>query len=391
MARLWRKANAEVYRLARWWEKAILKARWKFWLAATLLVTAGLAAWAAVLLLQNSTDAPAPVKLSTVLAGIEDERAHFRQIFCAIRNDHGHTLHHDRPCDNALVRLPDEGEAPPVAAPVLARGGPRADLRYLIVPGIFGECLGDMTSPFRYAIRHLEEAHGYVGRFGIVPVGGRKSSAENARIIKEHLEGLEPPLEPGERLVLVGYSKGTTDVLEFLVENADEVEDVAALVSIAGIVAGTPLADGVTSPLKALAEKLPMTSCEPGSGAIDSLNRANAMERLTRGNGLPAGVHYFSMVAWPQKGQVSAILKPSHEILSQTDPRNDSQAIITDAIIPGGTLLGFANADHWAVILPFSQDAPLLAGTLVTRNKYPREVLLEAIVAFVEEALGGGG
>ncbi len=368
-----------------------MQARWKIWLAATLLVGAGLAAWAAVLLLKNSTDGSAPVKLSTALAGVEDGRAHFRQIFCAIRNDHGDTLHHHRLCDEALVRLPDENEAPPVAAPVLARGSPRPDLRYLIVPGIFGECMGDMTSPFRHAIRHLEEAHGYAGRFGIIQVGGRKSSAENARVIKEHLEGLQPPLEPGERLVLVGYSKGTTDALEFLVENADEVQDVAALVSIAGIVGGTPLADGAKAPLKALAEKLPMPSCEPGSGAIDSLKRANAMERLTRGNGLPAGVRYFSLVAWPQEGQVSAILKPTYKILSQTDPRNDSQAIITDAIIPGGTLLGFANADHWAVILPFSEDAPVLAATLVTRNKYPREVLLEAIVAFVEEALGGGG
>ena len=368
-----------------------MQARWKFWLAATLLVSAGLAAWAAVLLLKNSPDGSAPVNLSTVLAGIEDGRAQFRQIFCAIRNDHGPTLHHDRPCDEALVRLPDEGEAPAVAAPVLARGSPRPDLRYLIVPGIFGECLGELTSPFRYAIRHLEEAHGYAGRFGIIPVGGRKSSAENARIIKQHLAGLQPPLAPGERLVLVGYSKGTTDALEFLVENPDHAHDVAALVSIAGIVGGTPLADGATSPLKALAEKLPMRNCEPGSGAIDSMTRANARERLTRGNGLPAGVRYFSLVAWPQEGQVSAILKPSYKILSRTDPRNDSQAIITDAIIPAGTLLGFANADHWAVILPFSQDAPVLARTLVTRNKYPREVLLEAIVAFVEEALGGGG
>jgi len=75
--------------------------------------------------------------------------------------------------------------------------------------------------------------------------------------------------------------------------------------------------------------------------------------------------------------------------LAQVDPRNDGQVIFSDAIIPGGTLLGYVNADHWAVGLPFSTKTPLLAATLVDKNEFPRRTLLEAIIRFVEEDLEG--
>jgi hypothetical protein len=66
---------------------------------------------------------------------------------------------------------------------------------------------------------------------------------------------------------------------------------------------------------------------------------------------------------------------------------NDSQVVFHDALVPGGVLLGYLNADHWAVAMPFNREHPTLASTLVTRNAFPREVLLEAIVRFVEESL----
>jgi hypothetical protein len=52
-------------------------------------------------------------------------------------------------------------------------------------------------------------------------------------------------------------------------------------------------------------------------------------------------------------------------------------------------LLGFLRADHWALAVPFSRHAGALPfnATLVDHNAFPREVLLEAIVRFVEEGL----
>ena len=58
-----------------------------------------------------------------------------------------------------------------------------------------------------------------------------------------------------------------------------------------------------------------------------------------------------------------------------------------DALIPGSTLLGYVNADHWAIAMPISREMPLVAETLIDRNAFPREVLLEAIVRFIEESM----
>ena len=54
------------------------------------------------------------------------------------------------------------------------------------------------------------------------------------------------------------------------------------------------------------------------------------------------------------------------------DPRNDSQTLFTDQLIPGSVLLGYLNADHWAVALPLDQAHPLLAATFTNRNAFPR-------------------
>ena len=61
--------------------------------------------------------------------------------------------------------------------------------------------------------------------------------------------------------------------------------------------------------------------------------------------------------------------------------------IFYDALIPGSTLLGYVNADHWAIAMPISREMPLVADTFIDRNAFPREVLLEAIVRFVEESM----
>ena len=61
--------------------------------------------------------------------------------------------------------------------------------------------------------------------------------------------------------------------------------------------------------------------------------------------------------------------------------------VASDAVVPGSTLLGYANADHLAVAIPFGAETPLLTATLMTHNDYPRAVLAEAAVRFVEEDL----
>ena len=59
-------------------------------------------------------------------------------------------------------------------------------------------------------------------------------------------------------------------------------------------------------------------------------------------------------------------------------------------MVPASTLLGYLNADHWAIGLPLVRDRPELAAQL-NRNAFPRELVLEAIVKYVEDDLQGFG
>jgi hypothetical protein len=61
--------------------------------------------------------------------------------------------------------------------------------------------------------------------------------------------------------------------------------------------------------------------------------------------------------------------------------------IFYDMIIPGSTLLGYARADHLAVAIPVNRNWPTLSAGFMDRNGFPREVLLEALIRFVEEDL----
>ncbi len=104
-------------------------------------------------------------------------------------------------------------------------------------------------------------------------------------------------------------------------------------------------------------------------------------------NPLPQDLPYYSVVTFPQPESISSILKPSYDMLSRVDARNDSQVLFYDQVIPGSTLLAYVNADHWALVLPIARSHSMLGSTFVDRNDYPREALTEAILRFVEEDL----
>lgn len=73
------------------------------------------------------------------------------------------------------------------------------------------------------------------------------------------------------------------------------------------------------------------------------------------------------------------------------DARNDSQLIFYDQFIPNSTLVGYINADHWALAVPIARSHSIISGILVDQNDYPREVLIEALLRFIEEDLADTG
>ncbi len=308
-----------------------------------------------------------------------DARGRFREIYCAVREDHGRQLPDDRPCDEAIWKL--AGEPAPSGRPV-DLGTPRLGLRVLAVPGLFNDCLDPMVSAFSDALAHLETRGFKTGR---IPVEGRSGCARNARLIRDYL--ISAALEPGEKALLVGYSKGTPDILEALVAYPEIRPRVAAVVSVAGAVGGSPLADELADFYQSILMHAPAPHCPAGDGgAMESLKPRTRHLWLSK-NPLPGGIRFYSLANFAGREEISAVMRPKYDRLARIDARNDGSVIFYDMIIPGSTLLGYARADHAAVAIPANRTWPTLSAGILDRNAFPREVLLEALVRFVEEDL----
>jgi hypothetical protein len=230
----------------------------------------------------------------------------------------------------------------------------------------------------------------HISRFGheitFLEVEAISSSFRNASLIREAVMAMPDP-EKGKRIVLLGYSKGTPDILEAVTTYKDLQKRVTAVVSVAGTVGGSPLANDTTQSMLNLMTYFPDAECGPGDkGALESL-KPKVRKRWLADHALPASIRYYSIVTYPDTNQISSILKPFYKKLSQVDSRNDSQMIFYDQLIPGSVLLGYVNADHWAIAIPLNRSHPFISSNFIDKNAFPREVLLEAIVRYIEEDL----
>ena len=327
---------------------------------------------------EYSTETPGMALLPISKAGLVDGRARFREIYCAANAAHGRELPDYRPCDDVLVRLP--GEDAPEGEPVHL-GDSRAPLTMLIVPGVGWNCIKQYVDSEHTATLHVER-FGYTIEF--LDVGALSSSAHNARMIRDAVMAM--PADEN-RLVLIGYSKGAADILEAVVDYPELGQRVSAVVSAAGAIGGSPLANLTPQERANLLEKLPGADCLTGDeGAVESL-KTTVRRRWLATHSLPESIRYYSLVTYPEPEQISLVLKPAYNELSRIDPRNDSQLLYYDQIIPGSVVMGFVNADHWAIVVPVDRSHAIISKTIVTRNDFPREILAESILRFVEEDL----
>ena len=344
-----------------------------------------------VLLLGACVSTPPMVPWSTELeplvigdpatGGVVDGRARFREILCAVNADHGADLPDYRPCEETLSEV--GVEPPPSGAPV-SLAPSKSDYLALMVPGLGYQCIKAWLN-HDYSAPHHVATHGYEAK--VLEVSGLSGSAVNARIIRDYVMSL--PAEEADRpLILVGHSKGAPDILESLVAYPELAEKVVAMVAFAGAVGGSLLADDTKVPTLNLLTRLPYSECDEGDrGALHSLSPAVRRAWLEE-HELPQHIRYYSVVAFPDPARISWALKSSWRRLGELqDARNDSQLVFYDQVIPGSRLLAFTNADHWAMAVPAARQMRLAASTFATQNDFPREVMLESLLRFIEEDL----
>lgn len=294
---------------------------------------------------------PSPHLAADAPPGIVDGRGEFRPLFCAALAQFPGDPESPVSCDFWLHRIADEAAAasppnPPSVAP----------LQVLLVTGAFSECFGEETRPFGAAVGPLRDSG---VRIDTIVVGGRSGTEHNARQIADFLEGWV--VQPDVPLVLVGYSKGTSDILQFLVDFPESATQVAAVVSVAGSVGGSPLADTFDGLYDFLFSHLPLGHCPAGDGDVVNSLRTGVRDAWLRDHELPVDVDYYSIAAFTTRERVARSLLRSWEILLDYDRRNDGQLLVQDALIPGSTLLGYLDADHWAVAMDIEDESPLLA------------------------------
>jgi dienelactone hydrolase len=320
------------------------------------------------------------VLVQTEQAGVKDQRTRFREIFCSVLEAHRSDLPDYRPCEEALTRVGDE---PAATGKAVELGPSQRRLVAAIVPGIGWECFADWLNVSGSVATHVRK-FGYDAK--LIEVDGLSGTEVNAQQIRDSVLAMQ--FGPGERrLVLVGYSKGAPDVLDAVVRYPEIRRYVAAVVSAAGAVGGSPLANPAKQSQADLLRHWPGAKCEMGDAqAVESL-RPGVRRAWLASNPLPQEFPYYSVVAYPDPDHISSVLRSSYDKLSKVDARNDSQVIFYDAVIPGSTLTAYVNADHWAVAVPVNRSHTTIGSMFTTQNAYPREALLEALLRFVEEDL----
>jgi dienelactone hydrolase len=345
-----------------------------------IVAVLALGACASKPLVPYSIDTPPLVLVPASQAGVQDKRGRFREIYCAVLGARERNVPDWRPCDDALSRI---GSEPAGSGKPVDLGPSKRRLVAAVVAGIGYECFEKWLQAPGTTSDHVRQ-FGY--DLALLKVDALSSSANNARQIRDAIMAM--PAEAGApRLVLVGYSKGAPDILEAVVAYPEIRGRVAAVVSTAGAIGGSALANDSTQYQADMLRHFPGANCTSGDGGgVESLRPATRRDWLAK-NPLPRELAYYSLVTFPQPDRISSILASSYDKLARIDARNDSQMIFYDQVIPASTLVGYINADHWALAVPIARSHSTISSMFVTQNAYPREALTEALLRFVEEDL----
>ena len=163
----------------------------------------------------------------------------------------------------------------------------------------------------------------------------------------------------------------------------------AAVLSLSGASNGSPLADQFGRAYRRWMAGLPLSGCDTGTGAeIDDLCHDMRLDWWRR-HGAALTLPIFALVTMPAREHVSPLLRPAYRALARVDPRNDGTLVWYDQIPPRARLLGYLDADHWPVAIPFAQALPL--GAELFHDTVPRPLVIDAALEVIEAALRSAG
>lgn len=342
-------------------------------------------------LLSYRNDQPPTVSLPLAAAGVSDQRQAFGALFAEELVASGQT----GGVSDWLHGVDGEAAAAAVSPSRAAFNARAGATSVIIVPGLFGDCLGAYAMPFGDGIEHpagspANAAYQRYADLGLrdlqmAVLPGRASSVANGARLADQIRA-QAAMPGVEHIVLVAYSKGVADslhALDVLRGDGGIPPQVQALVSVAGTVMGSPVADYFESLYESLSPHFTPLECTPSEGGdVASVTRHERVAWLAE-HGLPEGIAYYSIVAFMPRDEMAPALSTPARMLEAIDPRNDGQVLAADAIFPGGTLLAEARADHWSVALPRSQHPNLLMRTMGSGAPFPQEVLLRSTLVWV--------
>ena len=309
-----------------------------------------------------------------------DRREAFAGYFCRALREHGVAADVVKGC-RGWLRLPDAADDAPV--PVSDASVPRP---IVIIPGMFGECVAPWTTPFADA-HALLRARGH--RIHVLDLEGRSSSGRNGRAIHDWMQAQASALKGA---IVIAYSKGATDFMHAAVLDADErrwIGRVDALVTVAGVVNGTPLASPWAEWLETLLEGIDVPTCGAGDGGgVDSQTYAQATAARDAYLAIASRPPTYAVAAVTDEAGVNPLLAQLAVKGRAHDVRNAGQVLFEDAVLPGSHLLAIADADHWSIALPF-ETSSLAMRVLAGNNHFPRVALVMAILDFVAAGEAG--
>ncbi len=252
--------------------------------------------------------------------------------------------------------------------------------RLLIVPGIMNSC-ASMAPAFDEGQKVLREKQGMTVELLAVPNDASEVNAKTiAQYLKDHMK------DDQRKYIVLGYSKGAPDLQTMLATDKEAAASVAAFVTVAGAIGGSPIADILPAMLDKYMQLMKFGGCKGDvSTGFKSLKR-DVRQAFLASYPNPM-VPTYSIAAVSDASNTSKMLLESWKLLSVFDPKQDSQLTRDDAIVPGAKYLGTARADHLAVGLPLDKLADKSLLSFLDHGKFPRAALLESIVRYVVQDL----